>query len=110
MFVARWQFTAQFGKVDDVLSLLRKWEIDVGERVGWKSANIRVTVGVVGAGNSAIELEVRVDSLADLEAAWNDMERNPHHHEYIKQLGHVIVSGTNSWTVQREVVLIPNEG
>ena len=109
MFVARWQFTAQFGKVEDVLSLLRKWEIDVGERVGWKSSHVRVTVGVVGAGNSAIEFEVRVDSLADLEAAWNDMERSPHHHEYIKQLGQVIVSGTNHWTVQREVVLIPHE-
>ncbi len=109
MFVARWQFTAQFGKVDDVLSLLRKWEIDVGERVGWKSAHVRVVVGVIGAGNSAIEFEVRADNLADLEAAWQDMERNPHHHEYIKQLGTVVVSGSNHWTMHRVRELIPNE-
>ena len=109
MLVARWQFAAQFGKVDDVLSLLRKWEIDVGQRVGWKSNNVRVTVGMVGAGNSDIELEVRVDSLSDLEAAWADMERSPHHHEYIKQLGHVVVSGSNHWTVRREATLIPDE-
>jgi hypothetical protein len=107
MFVARWHFTAQFGKVDDVLSILRKWEIDVGERVGWKSNHVQVATGVVGAGNSAIEFAVRVDSLADLEAAWVDMDRNPHHHEYIKQLATVIVSGTNHWTIHREVVLIP---
>ena len=109
MLVARWQFSAHLGKVDDVLSLLRKWEIDVGERVGWKSNNVRVTVGMVGAGNSAIEFEVRVDSLSDLEATWADMDRSPHHHEYIKQLGHVVVSGTNHWTIQREVSLFPHE-
>jgi hypothetical protein len=108
MLVARWQFSAQFGKVDDVLSLLRKWQIDVGERVGWKSSNVRVIVGVIGAGNSAIEFEVRADSLADLESAWGDMERNPHHHEYSKQLG-TVISGSTYWTVHREVVLIPNE-
>jgi hypothetical protein len=109
MFVARWQFTSQFGKINDVLSILRKWEIDVGERVGWKAGAVRVVTGVVGAGDSSIELEVRVDSLSDLEAAWKDLGQNPHHDEYMKQLGTVIVSGTDRWTVYREVSLIPAE-
>jgi hypothetical protein len=108
MLVARWQVTAQYGKVDDVLSILRKWEIDVAHRVGWKSNNLRFMVGMVGAANTDVELEVRVDSLSDLEAAWADLERNPHHHEYLKQLAHVL-SGTSRWTVHREVSLIPNE-
>ena len=107
MFVARWHFTAQFGKVDDVLSLLRKWEIDVGERVGWKTSSVRVLTGVVGASNSAVEFEVHLDSLSDLEAAWHDMERNPHHHEYMKQLGTVVAAGTNVWTVLRVRDIIP---
>ncbi len=106
MFVARWHFTAQFGKVDDVLSILRKWEIDVGERVGWKSSNVTVVTGSIGASNSAIEFQVRMDNLADFEAAWTDMEKNPHHHEYMKQLGTVIVSGSNHWTIHHERVLI----
>jgi hypothetical protein len=110
MFVARWQFTAQFGKVDDVLSILRKWQLDVGERVGWRSAHVRATTGMVGASNSDVELEVEVDSLGDLEAAWADMEKNPHHHEYQKQLAHVIVSGTNHWVVLKERALIPEHG
>jgi hypothetical protein len=109
MFVARWHFTAQFGKVEDVLSLLRKWEIDVGERVGWKTGHVQLTTGAVGAGNSSIEFAVRVDSLADLEAAWADMERNPHHHEYIKQLATVLVSGSNHWTVHRERAIVPQD-
>jgi hypothetical protein len=107
MFVARWHFTAQFGKVEDALSLLRKWEIDVGERVGWKSSYIQLTTGAVGVDSSSIELAVRVDTLADLEAAWADMERNPHHHEYIKQLGTVLVSGSSHWTVHRERTIVP---
>lgn len=107
MFVARWHFTAQFGKVDDVLSILRRWEIDVGERIGWKTSHVQVTTGVIGVGGSTVELEVRVDSLGDLEAAWADMERNPHHHEHIKQLGTVIVSGSNHWSVHRVRDLIP---
>ena len=109
MFVARWQFTSQFGKVDDVLSILRKWEIDVGQRVGWKTDHVRVVTGVVGAASSAIELEVRIDSLADLEAAWGDMDRNPHHAEYMKMLGHLLVGGTGHWTVHRLVELVPHD-
>jgi hypothetical protein len=109
MLVARWHLTAQFGKVDDVVSILRKWEIDVGQRAGWKAGALRVTAGLVGAGNTDIELEARVDSLGDLEAAWSDMERNPHHREYLAHLGHVIVSGSARWTVHREINLIPDE-
>jgi hypothetical protein len=109
MFIARWQFTAQFGKVEDVLSILRRWEIDVGERVGWRTSHVRITTGVVGAGRSSVELEVRVDSLGDLEAAWADIEKNPHHHELLKQLGHV-VAGEDHWTILRERDLFPNQG
>jgi hypothetical protein len=108
MFIARWQFTAQFGKMDDVLSLLRKWEIDVGERVGWRASHVRVTTGVVGTSDSAVSFEIPLDSLGDLEAAWTDMEKNPHHHEYLKQLGHVVVGGTNHWSVVRVRELIPS--
>lgn len=110
MFVARWQFTSQFNKVNDVLAILRKWEIDVGERVGWKTSHLRIVTGVLGAGSSDVELKVRVDAISDLEAAWGDMGRNPHHHEYMKQLSHVLVGGTNRWTIHRQVDLFPDAG
>ncbi len=79
------------------------------ERVGWKTGHLRIVTGLVGAGSSDVEVDVRVDSLADLEAAWGDMERNPHHHEHMKQLGHVLVGGTGRWTILREVDLFPGE-
>lgn len=104
MFVARWQFTSRFGKLEDALAVLRKWEIDVGQRVGWKA--VRVLTGHVGDSNSQIELEARIDNIADLEAAWGDMDRNPHHAEYVKMLGNLIVDGTSRWTIHREIPLI----
>jgi hypothetical protein len=106
MFVARWQFTSRFGKLDDTLSILRKWEIDVGERVGWKSSSVRVLTGFIGGNDSEVEFEAHIDNLTDLEATWGDMERNPHHREYLKQLESVIVSGTSRWTILREVSLV----
>jgi hypothetical protein len=105
MYIARWNFTAQFGKVDNVLGILRRWQIDVGERVGWRSSHVRVTTGVLGTSSSSVEMEVRVDSLADLEAAWADMEKNPHHHEHRKQLAHLI-TGDDKWTIVREHELL----
>jgi hypothetical protein len=38
------------------------------------------------------------------------VEKNPHHVEYLKQLGHVLVSGHNRWSVLAERELIPAEG
>jgi hypothetical protein len=54
-----------------------------------------------------VEFEVQFDNLTDLENAWNDRERNPHHREYMKMLEPVIVSGTNRWTILREDTIAP---
>jgi hypothetical protein len=106
MFIARWELTCRFGKVDDCVSILRRWEMDVGDRVGWKASNVRVISGYIGANDSVVELETRVENLTDLEGAWADIERNPHHREYMKQLEAVIVPGSSSWKVLREIPLV----
>jgi hypothetical protein len=110
MFVARWQFTTQFGKMDDAINLLRRWEIDVASRVGWKPGSVRVLTGFVGGDDSHVEYEARCDSLTDFEAALRDLERIPHEREYKTQFERVIVSGTSKWTILREVELVPGEG
>jgi hypothetical protein len=109
MFVARWQFTTQYGKLDDAVSLLRRWELDVGERVGWKPSSVRAVVGFLGGNDSEVEYEARCDSLTDFEAALRDMERNPHQREYQKQFATVIVAGTSKWTIRREINLVPSQ-
>jgi hypothetical protein len=107
MFIARWHLTAGFSKVEDCLSILKKWEIDVGERIGWRLNNVRILTGVLGAPQSDIEYEVTFDSLSDLESAWNDLEKSPHHREYMKQLDTVLAPGGNRWSVHRRIDVRP---
>jgi len=109
MYVARWHFTAQFGHKDEVLKLLQKWEIDVAHRIGWRAGSIRVLAGGLGVSETAIELEVKIDGLDDLQAAFRDMGTVPYHAEYQKQLAGMIVSGSDCWTVHQLVDLTPSE-
>lgn len=109
MFVARWHITAKFGHKDECLKLLQKWEIDVAHRIGWRPGSIRVVAGGIGVPDSSIELEVKIDGLDDLQAAFRDMATVPYHAEYQKQLADVIVSGSDSWTVHKIIDLTPTE-
>jgi hypothetical protein len=109
MFIARWHLTANFGKLEDCVSLLKRWQIDVGERIGWKVASVRVTTGSVGAPPSALEYEVTFDSLSDLESAWNDLEKAPHHREYMKMFEGLMAPGSGSWTIHRQIDIAPND-
>jgi hypothetical protein len=105
MYIARWLLTAHTGHKDAAIGLLRKWETDVGERVGWRAASIRVTSGAIGVSRSQLEFEVRIDCLSDLESAWADMEKNPYHQQYSKELDAHIVS--SAWHVLEVVELSP---
>jgi hypothetical protein len=106
MIIARWEFTCRFGKVDDCISILRRWERDVGDRAGWKASSVRVLTGYLGANDSQVEFEAHADNLSDLESVWASLESNPHHREYLKQLEHVVVPGSSRWVVLREVALV----
>jgi hypothetical protein len=101
MYVARWHLTARFGHKDETLKLLQRWEIDVAHRIGWRPGSLRIVTGSVGAGDTDIEIEVKIDSLTDLEAAWADMARVPYQEEYQKKLSELVVSGSGRWTVHQ---------
>ena len=109
MFIARWQLSTRFGKTEEALDILRKWEIDVGQRIGWRPGSIRITTGVVGAPQTDIEFETRVDTLADLESAWRDMEHVEPHKDYLKKLEPLVVSGASRWVVLREYEVITSD-
>ena len=103
MYVARWHLTARFGHKDDCLKLLQRWEIDVAHRIGWRPGSLRFVAGGVGVGDTDIEMEVKIDSLDDLESALKDMAAVPYQAEYQKRLSELIVSGSSRWTVHRIV-------
>ena len=107
MYIARWLLTAQFGHKDATVALLRKWESDVGQRIGWRAGSIRLVAGSIGVSESHIEFEVKVDSLNDLESAWHDMSKSPYHGQYLKELEAHIVAGSNVWHVLELVELSP---
>ncbi len=105
MYIVRWQLEARFGHMTEVMKLLRQWEIDVGQRVGWRASTVRVLQGMLGSSRCAIELETHVESLADLESSWADMERSPHHQEAMRALERFVTSGTDTWIVYKQVEL-----
>jgi hypothetical protein len=101
VFIARWHFNARFGHTQQCVNILQKWEIDVGQRVGWKSGAIRVMSGLLGVSDTEIEFEVRVDSLTDLESAWGDIDKVPYHKQYMKELEGLVSGSVSRWTVYR---------
>jgi hypothetical protein len=109
MYIARWTFDTRFGKTDDSIALLRRWEIDVGERVGWKLGSVRLLRNVMGGTDTAIEFEAHCDSLDELERTWRDMEKAPYHQEYLRKLQELIVPGTSRWSVLRQQDLAPKD-
>src|SRR4051812_21053372 len=104
MFVARWIIEAKFGHKDEAITVCKRWEAEVGGRLGLKF-NQRVLTGSIGVSESRLELETQVPSLADLEKSWAEMGKMPAHRQFAKDLEPHIVSGTNRWEVLRIVEL-----
>ena len=55
------------------------------------------------------ELETHVDSLGDLESAWEDMAKNPAHADTMKSLERFVVGGTDTWTVRTVLPLFEGD-
>jgi hypothetical protein len=109
MYIVRLHLTAQAGQLDAAVGVLRKWVIDVGDRIGFKPDTLRVITGCVGTGTSEIEIEAKFDALSDLESAWADMEKVPYHQQYVRDFGPLLVSGSVRWTIHRAVDLTPED-
>jgi hypothetical protein len=107
MFIARWQFTAHSGKLDQCLSLLRQWEIDVGTNIGWRPGSIRIVTGFIGAAEGEVEFETHFDELDDLQSAWKSMAKHEGHKAFTKKLEPLMISGTSRWNIYRKAELVP---
>lgn len=101
MFVARWSVDVKFGHKDQAMDIFRKWQKEVGEKVGWGNGASRILTGSVGAPESRIENEMQVSSLGDLERAFAEMPKHAYHKKFSDELEPHIVSGTNRWEVFR---------
>ena len=99
MYIARWTVTVVEGQLDAYLALLKKWQLDVGLRAGWKPDSVRVVSGCLGGAQNEVQYEVHIDELNDLQLAWNDIARNPSQKEYLAAFAPMISPGTNRWDV-----------
>lgn len=99
MYIARWTVTVLEGQLDAYIALLKKWQIDVGMRAGWKPESVRVVSGCLGVAQNEVQYEVQLDELNDLQLAWNDIARNSSQKEYLTAFAPLIAAGSSRWDV-----------
>ena len=100
MFVARWQIDARFGQKDNVIELMHEWDREIGPKVGMPGAAKYLT-GSIGAREATVEMNVEVESLAELERVFDAMGELPAHAEWGSKMEPFIVSGTSRWEIFR---------
>ena len=98
MFIARWTVDARFGHKDAAIAQFKNWK-QVADKVGWK---MRLLSGSIGD-EARLEMEIAVESLAQLETSWAAMAKDPSHATGAAGLEPHIVSGTNRWEIFRVV-------
>ncbi len=103
MMIARWRIEARFGHKQTVIDSLKRWNEEVGAKIGWTPEKLRILTGSVGALESTIESEVQVEDLAELSASWEKLGTIEAHKEWSKEIEPYVVSGTSYWQVFRVV-------
>ena len=103
MLCARWQIDARFGHKQTVVDSLKKWGAEIGSQIGWTADKVRIVTGSIGALESTVEIEVQIEDLADLNAAWAKLGTIKAHQAWSKEIEPHIVSGTPCWQVFRVV-------
>jgi len=101
MLIARWTIDAKFGHKPAVVESLKNWYRDIGSQIGWTDGKYRILTGSIGALESTIVSEVSVESLAELNAAWDKLAEVGAHKEWSLNLEPHVVSGTQRWEVFR---------
>ena len=103
MMIARWSIDARFGHKQAVIDSLLNWRRDIGSEVGWTDDKVRIVTGSIGAPESAVELEVQVSGLEELNASWEKLGAIEAHKDWSKEIEPYVVSGTPKWTIFRVI-------
>ena len=103
MFVASWSFDMKVGTRDEVVKMLKEFEANP-PGAGWKAKRTRALIGSIGAPETRVVVEHEFESLADLEASWDSMHKDPERFRKMgAQLKNVVVDGTPRWEIYRIV-------
>ena len=103
MMIARWTCEAKFGMKSEALALLKEWQTQIGEQVGYEAEHSRTITGSVGAKEAVIQDEFQIESLAELDEFFSKIAGVEMHADWGKRMSAVIVSGSSYWEVFRVV-------
>jgi hypothetical protein len=101
MMIARWQIEARFGHKQTVIDMMKRWDDEIGSQIGWTGNKMRLLTGSVGAMESNIQMDLEIEDLADLGAAWEKLGAIDAHRQWSKEIEPYIVSGTPHWQIFR---------
>jgi hypothetical protein len=101
MMIARWRVEARFGHKSKVVDLLKKWDAEIAPQVGLEKSQMRTVTGSVGAAESVIEQEFKIEGLTELDEIFKKMATAKGHPEWGEELEPFVVSGSSRWEIFR---------
>lgn len=90
----------------EALALLQEWVRDVGSQAGFTAQNTRIFSGAIGSPESRLELEVTVESMADLEQLWGAIPADLHA-AWSQRARNLLIDGSPRWDVLRTCAVLP---
>jgi hypothetical protein len=103
MMIARWTIDARFGHKTHVVERLKFWIGEIGCRIGWTAKRVRLVTGSIGAAESAVQMEVPVQTLAELHESWEKLALFDDHRTFSRELEPHVLSGSSRWEVFRVI-------
>ncbi len=103
MMIARWQFTAKFGRKQEAIDLIKEWNQEVGAQTNIDVSKERLVTGSVGASEGLVETEFEIENLQELDDFFSKIADVQMHKEWGRKMGEVIVSGSTQWEVYKTV-------
>ncbi len=101
--IARWQFTAKFGRKQEAIDLMKEWNQEIGAQTNIDVSKGRIVTGSVGASEGLVENEMEINGLKDLDDFFSKIASIKMHGEWGSKMGEVIVSGSTRWEIFRVV-------
>ena len=101
MIIAKWQIDARFGHKQEVLDSVRWWRDEIGSEIGLSTDDFEILTGSIGANESTVVTQMKLDSISQLDEAWNKLSDLDKHKNWSRELEPNIVSGSHRWEVYR---------
>lgn len=101
MIIARWHCHARFGRKQELIERIKGWWETIGREIG--QTDYAIYTGSIGAEEALVSVDVRVESLAELDAQWNRLAGREDHKAFGREVEPLLVSGRSRWEVLRVV-------